>query len=241
MRYGILADIHSNLEALETVLGALERERPDRILCAGDLVGYGPDPAACLALIRQRRIPAVGGNHDWAVAGKLELAWFNETSGRAVEWTMQQLGEADRRWLGELPLLLRDAEITLVHASCHEPAQFPYLFDLVEVERSFTAQETPIAFIGHTHRPAVYTMEAGRVRGGALSEGKVPVGEKVLVNVGSVGQPRDGDCRASYCLYDSKQNRLEIRRLPYHLERTQAKIRKAGLPEFLAQRLAVGY
>lgn len=241
MRYGIFSDVHSNLEALEAVLQAMEKEGVDRILCAGDLVGYGADPAACLALLRQRAVQAVRGNHDAAVTGQLDLDWFNSRARAALEWTAKQVSETDRNDLADLELIWQNPDLTLVHSGLHEPEQFHYILNLSDAADSFRSQRTPVVFIGHTHSPGIFIQDGTDLSFLRAAELRVDPRKKYLVNVGSVGQPRDGDARAAWCLYDTGERRIGIQRVPYPVEETQAKIRKAGLPDFLAERLSVGY
>ena len=241
MRYGIFSDVHSNLEALEAVLQALTNDRVDRLLCAGDLVGYGADPGPCLERIRQAGVVSVCGNHEWAAIGKLPLDWFNEYARTAAEWTSRQLPESQQAYLADFPLVWKGEELTLVHGSLDEPEQFHYVFDPADAQACLHVQQTSVAFIGHTHVPGVYIEEESRVRFLRTNQWRLESGRKALVNVGSVGQPRDGDPRAGYCLYDTQAQIVEIRRVAYPIEQTQAKIRAAGLPEFLADRLAYGY
>lgn len=227
MRYGIFSDVHSNGEALEAVLSAMTRDAVDQMLCAGDVVGYGPDPAACIDQLQKRKIPTVAGNHDWAVAGKLAVEWFHPQAAAAVEWTRTVLSVSHRQFLADLPLIWSDGRVTLVHSSLEESETFPYILDAAAAARSLRLQKTPAVFIGHTHRPAVYR------QGQAAAE-------KILVNVGSVGQPRDGDPQAAYCLYDSQKRTVEFQRVPYPIEKVQKRMRQAGLPEFLIRRLEIG-
>ena len=242
MRYGILSDVHSNLEALEVVLAAVAKDGIDQLLCAGDLIGYGPDPVSCLERLTRKIAHAVCGNHDCAAAGRLELDWFNDTARAAVEWTVGQLSKEERDYLHDLPLVWQNAEVTVVHGSLEEPEQFHYIFDLADAETCLKLQQTPVAFIGHTHVPGIFIQEGSRI---AFHRPQQPVHLnprlKYLVNVGSVGQPRDGDPRAAYCLYDTSAPSVEIRRVSYSITKTQEKMRTAGLPEFLAQRLDSGH
>ncbi len=241
MRYGIFSDVHSNLEALEAVLGALTQDRIDRLLCAGDLVGYGADPTPCLKSLREKTVQAVCGNHDQAVAGGMDLDWFNKPAQAAVLWTRANLPEAEQSVLKRLPYIWQDGQVTLAHGSLHEPERFHYVLDLETARASLHVQKTPVAFIGHTHVPGFFLQKGEEISFSRERQWRVdPVG-KLLVNVGSVGQPRDGDPRACYCLYDTAAETVELRRVAYPVERTQEKIRKAGLPEFLAERLEYGY
>lgn len=241
MRYGVFSDVHSNLEALGPVLEALAGEGVDRLLCAGDLVGYGADPGPCLERMRRAGVQAVAGNHDWAAAGRFPLDWFNDDARQALEWTAGRLSPQERAYLSGLSLLWEDREVTLAHGSCHEPEQFHYVFDPGAARACLGSQQTPVGFIGHTHVPGFFLEEDSQVRFVRASSRKLEPGRKALVNVGSVGQPRDGDRRAAYCVYDTEERRIEIKRIPYPVEQAQAKIRSAGLPAFLADRLGYGY
>lgn len=241
MRYGVFSDVHANLEALEAVLRALDGERVDRLLCAGDSVGYGADPVPCLKRIRAAGAHAVCGNHDCVVAGKMPLDWFNDSARAAAEWTAGQVPALEKEYLGGLPYTWKDERVSLAHGTLDDPRSFRYVMDPASAGACLRVQETPVAFIGHTHVPGVFLPEGTGVR--FLREGKVRLepGQKALVNAGSVGQPRDGDPRAAYAVYDTEAGEVLIRRVPYPVEKTQAKIEAAGLPEFLAARLAMGY
>lgn len=242
MRYGVFSDVHSNLEALEAVFRELDRECTDRLLCAGDLVGYGADPAACLGRIRGAGSLAVCGNHDCAVAGRLALDWFNESARAAAEWTARELPPPEKDYLGGLPYTWSDGRVTLVHSALDNPRSWRYVLDPRAAEASLSAQKTPVAFYGHTHVPGIFLLEGdGLARFRRADRFTLPLGQKALVNVGSVGQPRDGDPRAAFALYDTETRQVEIRRVPYPVEKAQRKIVDAGLPEFLAARLAIGY
>ena len=240
MKYGVFSDVHSNLEALEAVLRALEGERVDRLLCAGDLVGYGADPAPCLERVRTAGACVVCGNHDCAVTGRLGMDWFSENARVSLEWTAPRLPAAEKEYLGRLPYTWKDSEVTLVHSALDSPSSFRYVVDPEAAGTSFAAQETPVAFFGHTHVPGIFLLEQGMARFRRAERIALEPGQKALVNVGSVGQPRDGDPRAAYALYDSGSGVVEIRRVEYPVERAQRKIVEAGLPGFLARRLAVG-
>lgn len=241
MRYGIFSDVHSNLEALEAVFKAVEKEGVDQLLCAGDLIGYGADPSGCLALLKEHGVHSVCGNHDAAVTGRLELDWFNPQARAAVEWTSMQISPTDRSALEDLQFVWQNGDLALVHGCLHEPEQFHYVLNLSDAQESFRLQETPAVFIGHTHSPGIFIQEGTDFSFQRTSEWRLDSHCRYLVNVGSVGQPRDGDPRACYCVYDTETRALQLKRVSYPIEQTQAKIRGTGLPEFLADRLAYGY
>jgi diadenosine tetraphosphatase ApaH/serine/threonine PP2A family protein phosphatase len=240
MRYGIFSDIHSNLEAFEAVLGAVRKENPDKLLCAGDNIGYGADPGRCVELLQENSVQSVSGNHDWAVAGKMGTEWFNANAGSVVGWTHAHLRPEHLSYLASLPLTWNDGRVALCHGSFDQPEEFRYVFNSADAEASIQFQPTPVAFIGHSHVPGFFEQRPGGVHAAHAPEHPMNPERKLLVNVGSVGQPRDRDPRAAYCVYDTGLKKLWIRRVAYDIERAQKKIREAGLPEFLAQRLEVG-
>jgi len=223
MRYGIFSDIHSNLEALEAVLEALKKEKVDRYLCAGDIVGYAADPGECLKIIKGLNCPTVCGNHDWAVADMFDCSAFNDAARAAVEWTKVNLSGPEKDYLKGLPLVYEEEKITMVHGSLVRPEAFEYVFGGEAAAKTIELCKTDICFIGHTHQPFEYHK-----------------GIKCLVNVGSVGQPRDGDPKAAYCVFDSESGQVRIKRVEYDVRSAMKKILAAGLPEYLAMRLAEG-
>ena len=241
MRYGVFSDVHSNRPALEAVLAALQSERVDRLLCAGDLVGYAAEPAACVEQVRAAAHAVVAGNHDWAVAGRFDAAWFHHDARAALAWTTDHLSAAAAQYLAGLPLTWQDESVTLAHGTLHEPEQFHYLLDADAAARSLALQTTPVAFVGHTHVPVAFAVDAdGDVQCLRGPRVEVQRGRRYLVNVGSVGQPRDQDPRACYVVYDTARRLVEFTRVPYPVARTQAAIRAAGLPARCADRLARG-
>lgn len=240
MRIAILADIHSNLEALEAVLGALSKTRIDRYVCVGDVVGYGADPVPCVAKVREICGVVVAGNHDWAVAGRLSLEFFNSYAREAIGWTRNQLGPADIAWLRDLPLQ-HDIEglATLVHSTVHNPAAFDYLLTSYDAHLSMAVLELPLCFVGHSHIPITF-MEKGGL-GFTFSDtidlAKI---DKAIINPGSIGQPRDENPAASYAVYDTAKRRVTLHRIAYDVATASRKIERAGLPKVLADRLHVG-
>lgn len=243
MRYGLFSDVHSNLEAMEKVLSALAAEQVDRYVFVGDIVGYGADPRACVSLLKnlveQKGCLSVAGNHDHAVCGLTPYANYSESAQRAIEWTKGKLDKDTLDFLASFPLMATTAHFSVAHANFFSPAQWQYVFDIDDAEINFKAMKTPVGFVGHSHSPVVF-------RSGEMVDSIVDpnVGlqenEHYIINVGSVGQPRDGDPRAAFVVYDATAQRVEIKRVSYDVDKAQAKIREAGLPRMLADRLAAG-
>ncbi len=250
MRYAVLADIHANLEALSAVMDGLAEERIDRYLCVGDVVGYGASPVECLARLQASGAVVVGGNHDIACVGKLEMSWFNDTARRALLWTRDQLSFSDLDLLRRFPLTETVGPFTLVHGTLTSPQRFDYLVDLAQAIETVVICRTLFCLAGHTHVPMIveYDRESRRLTRVLTTERETASVEfhddgdrwRYLVNPGSVGQPRDGDARASAAVVDMDRKRIAVRRIPYNIAAAQEKIRRAGLPGFLAERLAIG-
>lgn len=235
MKYALLADIHANLEALDVVLRDQKARGCTHLACLGDIVGYGADPKECLDIIRTLGMPAVKGNHDEYAAIDGHLESFNPSAARAIEWTRKQLTDDDRKWLNELPYLRRLNGFTIVHATLDGPQRWGYVFDKLAGAASFTYQRTEVCFFGHTHVPVAFIKDSV-VRGGTYDKIKIAPGKEYFINVGSVGQSRDGVAKATYVIYDLDSQVVELRRLDYDIAKTQEKIRKAGLPERLSER-----
>ncbi len=231
-KYAILADIHANLQALEAVLDDLKQQGCAHAVCLGDIVGYNANPKECLDIIRGMNIPCVQGNHDGYVGGDDALGDFNPDAARAVEWTRQQLPEEGRRWLSELPLTQTVAGFTVVHATLDEPSRWGYVFDKLAAAAHFQHQSTPVCFFGHTHVPVAFVKDSV-VRGGSYSEFKIEPGKQYFINPGSVGQPRDGDPKAAYAIYDMESATVGLRRVEYDVPGAQGAIEGAGLPRGL--------
>jgi diadenosine tetraphosphatase ApaH/serine/threonine PP2A family protein phosphatase len=240
VRYAVLSDIHGNLEALEAVLADAEA-RADAALCLGDVVGYGADPEACIERTAGRAAVIVAGNHEHGVAGLLDLDWFNDYARVAVEWTRDRLGEDHRRYLAALPLVAEVGDATLVHASPERPEEWDYLVSPQDGFAAFPAFATRLCFVGHSHRPAAWSLGSSgpEFLPGAV-ELSLEAGRRYIVNVGSVGQPRDRDPRAAYALWDADRGRLAVRRVAYDVDAARRKILAGGLPRLLADRLPRG-
>lgn len=240
MRYAVLSDVHANLEALRAVLADAEG-RVDGVVCLGDVVGYGADPVACVETIGARVEALVAGNHDHAVAGRLEFAWFNPHARAALDWTLARLSDDHRAWLAGRPLVTCIAEATLVHASPRNPDEWDYLLSPDDGWEAFAAFDTRVCFVGHSHRPAVWSLgSSGPDFDASPSRVTFESGRRYIVNVGSVGQPRDGDPRAAYAVWDADARTVTLRRVAYDVEAARRKIQAAGLPRRLADRLTIG-
>jgi predicted phosphodiesterase len=241
MRYGILSDIHANLEAYEAVISALKEEQLDKLIIVGDIVGYGADPKECISLTKSLSAGIVCGNHDRAAAGFMDTNWFNDYARKAVLWTQSVLSEEEKQFLREPGLIFEDENIIAVHGSLDEPQKFNYIFEFDEADRTFLKMGKKPCFIGHSHSPAIIMKD--RIKGiNAIFKEEVELeeGRKYIINVGSVGQPRDGDNRASYAIYDVNSRKVTIKRIGYDVKKAQDKILDSGLPEILAYRLYEG-
>ena len=236
----VLGDIHANLDALETVLADCREQGVTEYLCTGDIVGYNARPHECLEIVRGLGCPIVMGNHDHYVSSNQNLDDFNPHAAAVIQWTRGQLSDEEMEFLRGLPFVATKMGVTLVHATMDSPEAFGYVFDHLQAEAHFIHQKTPLCFHGHTHCPMIYEKQIGAVYRIDAQDFSLPIGRKYFINVGSVGQPRDGDPRASYALYDPQARKVSFRRIEYDIEAAQAKIREAGLPERLAERLAVG-
>lgn len=242
MRILLLSDIHANIVALEAVLSSTPYY--DAVWCLGDVVGYGPAPNECVARMRGLNALALMGNHDRAVIGELPLPLFAKSARAALEWTMQVLSTESGLWLGAHPSLqvLPDYGVTLVHASPRD-STFEYIENSEIALASFPLFDTPFCFYGHTHRPLAYRLLAREriLRVESLPEHQpYLVQPKLLLNPGSVGQPRDGDPRAAFAIYDTDTQILTPYRVAYDVSTTQRAMRDVGLPQSLIDRLAVG-
>ena len=238
-RYAILGDIHSNLDAFEATLGDAKSQDVTRYLCVGDIIGYNAEPVPCLDRIMALDCPAVLGNHDHYCSSDKSLDYFHPLAGEVIEWTRKQLSNGHIAYLKQLSLVKRVSGFTLVHSTLDMPEKWGYVFDEFEAAANFSYQSTPLCFHGHTHVPVVFERQK-RVRRSRFSHLNVTTGSHYFINVGSVGQPRDGDPRAAYCIYDTEVRSVELRRVAYDVSNAQDKIRKAGLPERLAMRLQFG-
>ena len=242
MRYAVIADIHANLAAFTSVMEDIEhRGGVEEIWCLGDVVGYGPNPHQCIELLRQYKHVCVAGNHDWGAVGKVSLAHFNPDAATACRWTAQQLSPEDKEYLENLPLTIEKDGFTIVHGSPREPI-WEYLISISIAKANFDFFQSPYCLVGHSHVPLIFKDEEGSC---SFSRFLPNVGlllgkSRLIINPGGVGQPRDGDTRASYAIYDSENNLVRLYRIPYDIGATQDKMMQSGLPIHLVVRLNYG-
>jgi diadenosine tetraphosphatase ApaH/serine/threonine PP2A family protein phosphatase len=243
MRYAILADIHANLAAFKAVLGDIgEKGGADELWCLGDIVGYGPDPSACIELLHKQSPVCIVGNHDLGAIGKLDLSYFNPAAAAACRWTAGRLSPADIQYLESLPQSATQGDFYLVHGSPAEPIM-EYVTSTGVAAKNFSFFDTPYCLVGHTHVPLAFKQSSGGCSSVALSPsiGLVLGAQRMIINPGGVGQPRDGDPRASYAIYDSEGSVFRLHRVSYDIDATQDKMIRAGLPMALVSRLQEGW
>jgi len=239
MRFAIFGDIHANLEALQAVRADAEARECTNYVCLGDVVGYNANPHECVEIVRQLECPVVKGNHDEQATIDTGLENFNPLAEEAINWTRDHLSEEDKKWLRELRLVRHVRDFTIVHATLDTPQKWGYVFNQLDAAASFNYQHTNLCFYGHTHVPRAYVKDA-TVKGVSLERLIIEPNKKYFINVGSVGQPRDGDWRAAYCVFSPAERIVELRRITYDINTAQDKIVNAGLPQRLADRLEVG-
>ena len=243
MLTAVFSDVHGNLEALEASVRDAVSHGAERFVCLGDVVGYGADPNACCERVRKLGATVVRGNHDHACSHRVSLDWFNPLAAAAVRWTRLRLTAENRDWLRELPYEAADGNrAQFVHGGLDDARHWPYLFEGRDAEPHFRKQSLPLCFVGHTHAPAVFVQLGSRILEATLRPFRTggAEGAKAVVNVGAVGQPRDGDPRACYVLFDPDTGTLVPRRVEYDMDSAAGKILAAGLPKQLALRLFLG-
>lgn len=232
MKYAIISDIHSNLEALQKALTIIDEKKIDEIICLGDVVGYGANPNECVDIVRERCSTIVLGNHDAAALDVSQAHDFNAIAKKAVVWTSQQLTEESKAYLSSLPMVAKKENILIVHSSPNSPEAWDYIIDNDDAATAFRYFDEKICFIGHTHVPGIFTRH-GRAK-------NITLDEQYLVNVGSVGQPRDGNPKLAFGIFDSSTWEYELIRSQYDIQKAAEKIYAAKLPEELGNRLLYG-
>ena len=241
MLYGIISDIHSNLEALDAVL--LQMGSVERILCLGDIVGYGPNPNECVEIIRAKKALCVAGNHDKAVLGEIDISHFPPDGQEAVIWTLSEMKKDNLAFLKSLPLEIRQDDFIGVHGSLKNHLH-EYITSVRESVSTFDIMDKTLCFVGHSHRPFIIKKDIkGDYDADVLRDGQeIDISNiyKAIINSGSVGQPRDGDPRASFCIYDSEKRIVKIKKVDYDIVSVQDKMKKAGLSDDLIKILNTG-
>lgn len=243
MKYFIFSDIHGNLEALDVVLQQIDDFHPDRVICLGDVIGYGPNPNECVQRVNQVAEFTIMGNHDHAVLGLTDIAYFNQYAKFAVLWTREVLIEENFATLKKYPFQKSTDDILFVHSTPLYPERWDYIFNPLEGKYYLQHLKERLCFIGHSHQPVFFEQDQdGRITYDRQPEFSLPVQDecKYIINVGSVGQPRDGNPKSSFCLYDAEKKVIEVKRLEYDFSKTQEKMAAANLPRFLIERLAYG-
>ena len=240
MKYAIISDIHANADALESVLADIDDRRVESIICLGDIVGYGPEPDRCIDLIRGQCAFSIMGNHDHAVLGLTDTSYFNPYARRAVEWTQKQISDESRRFLLSCPFTVSDEGCFFVHASPHLPAEWKYIISRRDAMHNFDDFSERICFVGHSHIPVTFCRVQNRVRLVEEKSWQIDSDEKCIVNVGSVGQPRDNNPQSSYGIFDNESGLFDLIRVSYNVSSTQSKMKQHQLPEYLIQRLRYG-
>lgn len=239
MRYALLGDIHANLDALQVILEDAKKEKVTHYACVGDLVGYNPNPKECIDIVRDMNMPCVKGNHDEYASVDDDCIGFRPMAAEAIRWTRQQLSVEEKKYLKNLKFVRYVENFTIVHATLDMPQKWGYVMDKLAAAASFSYQNTAVCFFGHTHVPLAFVRDSV-VKGGTYEMIHIEPGKKYFINVGSVGQPRDGNPMAGYVIYDLVTNTVTLRRLEYNLKAVQKKIFEAGLPERCATRLEIG-
>ncbi|MDD5644066.1 MAG: metallophosphoesterase family protein [bacterium] len=240
MRLCLIGDVHSNLEALNKSIEIIKEEKPDKVFFLGDLVGYGANPSECIKIARESFDVLIAGNHDYVAAGIQRCENFNPQATHAVNWTSEMLSFEEKFFLSSLPLIYEEKDIYLVHASLPKPEEWRYLFDIEEVENTAKYASGRLIFVGHSHIPMVIEITDEIIKHKLNPGQKLKKDRKYIINVGSIGQPRDGDPRICMVFYDEESGALEFQRHSYNIKTAQNKILDAGLPEMLALRLGFG-
>lgn len=241
MRLALISDIHANLEALEAVLRDISAQQIDTIHCLGDIVGYGSDPLPCLELVRDNCATMLLGNHEHAALGHMDQEHLNPVAQVSLAWTQQQLNDRAFSIIAECTMTKSLDNALLVHASPYLPGEWHYILTSAEADAAFRSFTGPFCFVGHTHLPMIFTEgEHGDHRRKVGYDFEPDEESRYIINVGSVGQPRDNDPRACYAIYDVDGCAISYRRVVYDISKTQQKMQQANLPAMLINRLAAG-
>lgn len=235
MRIAIISDVHANLEALEKTVELIEPLHVDNIVCLGDVVGYGANPNECTSIVRQKTSHVLLGNHDQAACDLAGIQYFNPHARAAAEWTYEQLAQEHKEFLRGLPYTLELGGLFFVHASPYEPEAWHYILSPEEARDNLDHFRQPVCFVGHSHVALIFGSDHSTTPGRTIQRGV-----KYIINVGSVGQPRDGDWRLSFGVFDTQKWTYQNIRSEYDVQSASQKIMKSGLPRVLAERLFLG-
>jgi len=233
----LFSDIHGNLEALKAIVNDARAQGITNFACLGDLVGYGPDPSGCVAMVQEIGCACVKGNHDDDASNDRDLWNLSDNARESLLWTREHLSESQKTWLRELPYQRRLGRNMLVHSTLEEPSSWHYVHNKFDAEMALSKQKVPVCFFGHTHVPVCYQSNNQGTKKISDSEISLAKDMRYLVNVGSVGQPRDGDPKACYVIFDSTANTLSYRRVDYNIGEVVRGIADAGLSPDLGARL----
>ncbi len=240
-RVAVISDIHSNLEALMAVLEDIEDEKVEKIYCCGDIIGYGANPNECVEEIKKRNIPVVLGNHDSAALKLTDVSHFNEIARSAILWTRKNTSAENLKWIEGLPYTIKAPPFFIVHASPKDPKQWNYILTMGDARLNFQYFDEQICFLGHSHQPFFIELHDKNLYCPTQNTISIKEGYRYLINVGSVGQPRDRNANAAYVICDLSDNSIQLKRVPYDIPSAQQKIIDAGIPQELAERIAFGW
>ncbi len=240
MRYGIFSDVHSNIEAFSEAVKLFKKQKIDKYIFLGDIVGYGANPLEVIDILKELNSINIAGNHDWASVEKFDIKYFNDYAREAIIWTKSILRETDKIFLRRLPLIYEEKNFICVHGSLYEPQDFRYVSNYMDVKLLFSIMKKHICFIGHSHKMESYIFKKEGISRLYVQDIYLEEDSYYIFNVGSVGQPRDGDNRGCICVYDSEENSVIFFRFPYDIRKASLKIINAGLPSFLGERLYRG-
>jgi predicted phosphodiesterase len=232
VRYGIVSDVHANIQAWKAVLRDMKREGVDVILCLGDVIGYGPNPAEVLDSCYSSVDYFILGNHDAVIGNRLDSNLFNDNAKYLIEWTRDQLNDAAAGFFADMPLRMEGEGFVCAHGELAMPGRFSYIYEAKDAIESFTSNDSPLMFVGHTHLPAkiAFNLATNQVNDQVVADGYLKQDERYLINVGSVGDPRDGQTTASYCIYDADKKHLRYRQVPFDVAAFRKSLLKVQLP-----------
>jgi predicted phosphodiesterase len=240
MRYALFSDVHANLEAFKAVIAALKTEKADKTVFLGDIVGYGCEPNQCIEELIRLDPVALAGNHDQACSGSFSLDHFNSYALESIVWTKSVLKRQNKNFLSSLKIAYSDQFICCSHGAFYRPEKFFYVYSPFQAEKDFERMQTSLLFMGHTHVPLIFEKKGNKIKVFYKDCENIKKSSKYIINVGSVGQPRDGNPRAAYVIYDTKKRLVELKRISYNINKAQSTMKRAGIAEFLAQRLGQG-